>query len=401
MKYVWNKSNQKKYYPFNYIDKKVYVLCESAIFFVGMNNDALIFVTGEELPTDIMKEVQNISFEFQELLVRVADENQEEEGLSNVAADELNMLRRYVKDAKSPKEEAEIGEDEEKDRLPLGSFIRLLETVEERSRQKENPTKWMPAQNFIFENDGEKMKLSRYLGSKKKNLKVPSLYEYLPVSSLGEGAFSYSKYLENVILPECVEEIQENCFQGINSIKKIVFEENSADFPQLHYIKNTTGNSFLFGIVSWECLRNMLPEQELKEESEKKIAFANNGIIVLEDRELIKIDLFSKEEKRLEMEELVAHRFEKTLVETGVKNQKFLEESRWLNFFWKELKRYQKNPEDGIRNMNLIVRGIEDSFSCKEQEGKICFFSGEKEITFLDILVQAGENRADKSNNSA
>ena len=411
MKYAFNKEKRKKYYPFYYEDNKVYVLCEAAIYFVGMNNENLVLVTAETEHEQELEIIGQLSCEFQELLVRVAEENQELEQLSNVVSDELKMLRRYIERVQgedSIRTKLEDSEDNyeaectETIRMGLRSFIGLLETAEERSKLKVNPAKAMSASFFTFEKyeeDGvEKVKLSRYLGSKKKNLKVPSRYEYLPVSCIGEGAFSYSKYLETVILPECVKEIQEDCFVGINSMKKIVFEETVTDVPPILSVKNKVGDHYLFGVVSGKYLNMLFPEISLDMGREIPISFAENGIIFAEGLQLIKVDLFSREKRQYEMPEILATRLEKTLVETGINNRQFFEESRWLSFFWKELKRYQTAPEDAVCNLDYIVRGLDDSLSCKGLEERICFFMNEKEISIAELLVFAGENCTTKKN---
>ena len=393
MKYVWNKYNRKKYYPFYNRDNKVYTLCESVILCVEMNNDSLVFITsdGQDL---VLEEIANLSFEFQELLVAVAEENQQEEAKSSAIADELNMLRRYVEDAKLL---TDMSQEPQTDRLSLGNLTRLLETIEKRSSLKINPKKHMPGAYFVFEKYEEdgivKMKLSKYLGTKKKNLRLPSQYEYLPVEFLGDGAFSYCQYLENVYLPETIKEIGKDCFQGINPMRKIVFEEKETNFSPILYMKNTQGNSFLFGIVSWDTFMSILPETHFMEEPTKKIAFANNGVIVVEGQELIRVDLITREEKRLEMQEDVAKRLIETMMEAGANNQKYLEESRWLTFFWKEIKRYNTEMKDAILNLDYILNGVDDSLGAKESEGQVCFWIEEKPASILDILVFAGEKQ--------
>lgn len=386
MKYVKHKGNRKKYYPFYYGDK-VYVLCESAIYCVGMNNEDLVqIVSDEDQIEGADKNTCQVDFEFQELLVRVADENREWENTSSVVSDELKVLRCYIDNTEM-----------DNSRMRLSKYISLLETTEERSHLKLNPEKAMPASFFTFEkyeeNGIEKMKLSRYLGSKKKNLKVPAKYEYLPVDCLGEGAFSHSKYLETVTLPEGITKIEANCFAGINSMKMIILEETKMSFPQIVSMENDLGDHFLFGVVTGDYLSERLPEITMDQEVEKPIAFAGNGIIFAEGRTLIKIDLITKEKKQYEMPEILAQRLEKTLVEIGTKNRKFLEESRCLSFFWKELKRYQEEPEDSIRNFDYLLRGLDDSLSCKSKEAQICFFHGEQEIGIADLLVFAGEGQ--------
>lgn len=69
--------------------------------------------------------------------------------------------------------------------------------------------------------DKDAVKILQYLGTNVR-VKVPEIIEGLPVTVIGKGAFENHKEIEEVILPDSIEEIQEKAFAGCEKLSYFI-----------------------------------------------------------------------------------------------------------------------------------------------------------------------------------
>lgn len=69
--------------------------------------------------------------------------------------------------------------------------------------------------------DRDVIKILQYIGSS-AFVKVPEIIEGLPVAVIGKGAFENHKEIEEIILPDSVEEIQEKAFAGCEKLNYFI-----------------------------------------------------------------------------------------------------------------------------------------------------------------------------------
>lgn len=69
--------------------------------------------------------------------------------------------------------------------------------------------------------DNDVIKILQYIGAS-ASVKVPEIIEGLPVAVIGKGAFENHKEIEEIILPDSVEEIQEKAFAGCEKLSYFI-----------------------------------------------------------------------------------------------------------------------------------------------------------------------------------
>lgn len=80
--------------------------------------------------------------------------------------------------------------------------------------------------DFELNADGESYSVTGIGEYKNSAVVIPSEYNGLPVTSIGQGAFSGNTKIESVVFSETVKEIGDNAFNGCSAIKNIEVPDN-------------------------------------------------------------------------------------------------------------------------------------------------------------------------------
>lgn len=77
---------------------------------------------------------------------------------------------------------------------------------------------------FVF--DKENGTIEEYFGEE-TDVVIPSEIDGVPVTTIGEGAFAYCKFIESITIPESVTKIEDFAFEECTSLTDINIESNS------------------------------------------------------------------------------------------------------------------------------------------------------------------------------
>lgn len=106
--------------------------------------------------------------------------------------------------------------------LKPGLLVKAKETWEDKLPCKSlEASVYSDLYSYEEVDDRDVIKILQYIGSD-ASVKVPEIIEGLPVAIIGKGAFENHKEIEEIILPDSVEEIQEKAFAGCEKLSYFI-----------------------------------------------------------------------------------------------------------------------------------------------------------------------------------
>ena len=126
-------------------------------------------------------------------------------------------------------------------------------------------------------------------GKNIKDIIIPSKYNGLPVTSIGQNAFKNSSVLESVKIPSSIEKIGFKAFYGCNKLTKVVFEDgdgsldlgtetfkNCIALESIHLPKQLY-NMGIYDFMGCSSLKS------ISVSSENKIYYGKDGVLYRDD----------------------------------------------------------------------------------------------------------------------
>lgn len=106
--------------------------------------------------------------------------------------------------------------------LKPGLLVKAKETWEDKLPCKSlEASVYSDLYSYEESNDRDVIKILQYIGTS-ASVRVPEIIEGLPVAVIGKGAFENHKEIEEIILPDSVEEIQEKAFAGCEKLSYFI-----------------------------------------------------------------------------------------------------------------------------------------------------------------------------------